>query len=199
MYNVEILKQGGIDVTKGLELLGDMEMYNSVLKEFLEEYYERIKKIQGLKESSDMENYAIEVHSLKSDSKYIGATKLAELAYNHEMASKAGDITSVNTHYNELIIEANRVITIVMDYFKSSAEPSTIVESPAAEEVTVISSDELNKVTQTILVADDSSIIRDFVKEIFNGKYDVLMASDGKEVINIINSNNNIHKLRHII
>lgn len=193
MYDVEILKKGGIEVDKGLELLGDMDMYNSILKEFLDGYYERIKKIQGLKETSDMANYAIEVHSLKSDSKYIGAMKLADLAYNHEMASKAGDLTSVNTHYNELIIEANRVITVIMEYFKSST--STSVEQSSQEEVTVISSDDLNKATQSILVADDSSIIRDFVKEIFNDKYDVLMASDGKEVINIVNSNDNITAL----
>ena len=39
-----------------------------------------------------MTNYAIEVHSLKSDSKYFGFTKLAELSYNHELKSKDNDI-----------------------------------------------------------------------------------------------------------
>ena len=43
-----------------------------------------------------MANYAILVHSLKSDSKYLGFTTLAELSYNHEMASKAGDAEFVN-------------------------------------------------------------------------------------------------------
>ena len=35
-----------------------------------------------------MSNYAILVHSLKSDAKYLGFTKLAELAYNHELKVK---------------------------------------------------------------------------------------------------------------
>lgn len=187
MYDLQILKNNGIEVDKGLELLGDMEMYNSILKEFLDGYYERMKKLQGYKEVSDMANYAIEVHSLKSDSKYLGITKLAELAYNHEMASKANDINSVNNHYNELVIEANRVISAIMEYFKNNN--GQVLND---KQGVVISNDELNKMNRTILVADDSSIIRDFVKEIFNNEYDVLMASDGKEVINIVESNNNI-------
>lgn len=35
-----------------------------------------------------MANYAIEVHALKSDSKYFGFTRLAELALDQEMKSK---------------------------------------------------------------------------------------------------------------
>ena len=42
-----------------------------------------------------MKNYAIFAHSLKSDAKYFGFTKLAELAYNHEMASKQENIDFV--------------------------------------------------------------------------------------------------------
>lgn len=192
MYDVEILKQAGIEVDKGLELLGDMEMYNSILKEFLDGYYERMKKIQGFKEANDMPNYAIEVHSLKSDSKYLGITKLAELAYNHEMSSKAGDSASVNNHYNELVIEANRVITEIIKYFKSS---NGAIESKPKEEVTVVTTEDMNKLNKSILVADDSSIIRDFVSEIFNKEYNILMASDGQEVINIVDSNDTISAL----
>ncbi len=191
MYDVEILKNGGIELDKGLELLGDMETYNSILKDFLDGYYERMKKIQSFKESSDMANYAIEVHSLKSDSKYIGAMRLADLAYNHEMSSKANDINSVNSHYNELVIEANRVITIIMEYFKSNNGENTTIK----EESTVVTNADMNKLNSSILVADDSSIIRDFVSEIFNKEYNILMASDGKEVINIVSSNDNIAAL----
>lgn len=200
MDNTMILKTNGIDVDKGLELLGDMDMYNSILKEFYDGYYNRMKKIESLKLSSDMTNYAIEVHSLKSDSKYLGFTKLAELAYNHEMASKAGDITSVNPHYNELVIEGNRVIKVVQEYFmKNSETPASSSETSTnvgvQEEVVMISQEDINNSTQAILVADDSVIIRDFVKEIFHDNYSVLMAKDGKEVINIVNSNSSIAAL----
>ena len=192
MYNVDILRNNGIEVEKGLELLGDMEMYNSILKEFYDGYYDRMKKIESYKLSSDMPNYAIEVHSLKSDSRYLGITNLADMAYNHEMASKANDVESVNNHYNELIIEGNRVITAIKEYFTQTAASIEFVAPPTVEEEPLSITADINTTKQTILVADDSSIIRDFVKEIFNDKYEVLMASDGKKVINIVNSNRNI-------
>ena len=40
MYNVDILKNNGIEVDKGLELLGDMDTYNSILKDYYNGYYE---------------------------------------------------------------------------------------------------------------------------------------------------------------
>ena len=192
MYNVDILRDNGIEVSKGLELLGDMEMYNTILKEFYDGYYDRMKKIEAYKLSSDMPNYAIEVHSLKSDSRYLGITNLADMAYNHEMASKAGDVGSVNNHYNELVIEGNRVITAIKEYFTQTAASEEFVVPPTVEEEPLSVTAEVTNTKQAILVADDSSIIRDFVKEIFHDKYEVLMASDGKEVINIVNSNKNI-------
>lgn len=195
MYNVDILKNNGIEVDKGLELLGDMDTYNSILKDYYNGYYERMKKIESYKMNVDMASYAIEVHSLKSDSRYLGITKLADLAYNHEMASKAGDITSVNNHYNELVIEGNRVVSVIKEYFTQTAASDFVAPPTVEEDVTMITNEEIGKSNQTILVADDSSIIRDFVKEIFHDQYDVIMASDGKEVINIINSNVNITAL----
>ena len=76
---------------------------------FMEEINERFGKIQTFKETSDMPNYAIEVHTLKSDSKYLGFNKLAEIAYNHEMKSKANDIEYVSANYNELVTETKKI------------------------------------------------------------------------------------------
>ena len=196
MDDVNILKNNQIDLDKGLELLGDIEMYNSILKEFYNGYYERMKKIESYKLSSDMPNYAIEVHALKSDSKYLGITKLADYAYMHEMASKANDTISVNKHYNELVIEGNRVITVIKKYFESTTSSDDLASNiPIVEEVSMITDKDIRNLQQTILVADDSSIIRDFIKEIFNDKYDVLMASNGQEVINIVKANSDITAL----
>ena len=38
-----------------------------------------------------MSDYAIEVHSLKSDCKYLGFMKLADISYQHELKSKEND------------------------------------------------------------------------------------------------------------
>lgn len=195
MKDKNFLIANGVAVDSGISLLGDINMYNQIMGEFQKSFNDRMANIKTYREMSDMANYAIEVHSLKSDSKYLGFTKLAELAYNHEMASKAGDITSVNNHYNELITEANRIISVVNSYLGSGVDSSNnppvvnINTSSSTDTVEVISPKEVNMATKAILVADDSSIIRDFVKEIFSDSYDVLMASNGQEVINIVSSN----------
>jgi len=66
----------------------------------------------------DMPNYAIAVHALKSDSKYFGFNKLAEMAYNHEMKSKANDEEYVNGNFEELEREFIRITMIVENYLK---------------------------------------------------------------------------------
>lgn len=116
MRDVTVLKNNGVDVEHGLELLGDMEMYDETLQDFLTESETRLPQILTYKEASDMPNYAILVHAMKSDSKYLGFTQLAELSYNHEMESKAGNTSYVNEHYEELMTEANRIIELVKQY-----------------------------------------------------------------------------------
>ena len=52
-----------------------------------------------------MENYAILVHAIKGDSKYLGFTKLAEMSLNHELKAKENDSQYVNDNYDLLINE----------------------------------------------------------------------------------------------
>ena len=114
--NINYLKQNGIDVDKGIELLGNEEMYNDILKDFILTIQERLMKLNDFFNKLDMANYAIEVHSLKSDSKYLGFNKLAELSYEHEVKSKANDIEYIKTHYKELLDEFTLIAEILKKY-----------------------------------------------------------------------------------
>jgi HPt (histidine-containing phosphotransfer) domain-containing protein len=91
-------------------------MYDETLDDFVLEMEERIPNIEKYKEESDMENYAILVHALKGDSKYLGFTKLADLAYNHQIKSQEGNVDYVNEHYDELMNEVNRVMSVINEY-----------------------------------------------------------------------------------
>lgn len=180
MKDVSFLVENGIDVKGSLELFGDMDMYNETASDFLNSVSKKLADIKKYKEASDMPNYAILVHSLKSDSRYLGFTKLAELAYNHEMKSKANDITYVYNNYDELMREAHRIVNVVKEYMGMEVEEQ--------EEKPVIVKD------KTILVVDDSNIIRNFIKKIFNDTYEVIVANDGKEALDMIalNQSSNI-------
>lgn len=116
--DTNILTSNGVDINKGLELLGDMEMYNDTLRDFIAESETRIPAISQALATGDMENYGILTHAMKSDSKYLGFTKLAELSYNHEMASKGNDINYVNEHYDELMAEAEKIIELAKAYIE---------------------------------------------------------------------------------
>lgn len=181
MKDVNLLVNNGVDIEKALELFGDMEMYNQTLEVFLTETPKRIERIKQFKEISDMANYAIEVHALKSDCKYFGFSNLAEMAYRHEMESKKNNMFYVIDHYDELIKEANRIILLVQKYL-------------GKEEVSILENSNNNDVLlkdKTILVVDDSNVTRGFVQKIFSDQYNVLIAPDGREAINIISNNLN--------
>ena len=117
--DINIIKNNGIDVDSAIEILGDIDMYNETLKDFLDLSTDRLNNIEKYKNTNDLENYAIEVHAMKGDSKYLGFTKLAELSLNHQLKSEAGDMNYVNDNYEELINEAKRITKVCNDYLKS--------------------------------------------------------------------------------
>ena len=178
MKDVNILKNNGVNVEKSLELFGDINTYNETLETFLGEIDEKIANIKKYKEVADMANYAILVHSLKSDAKYFGFDKLAELSYQHELESKANNIYYVYDHFDELMNETYRILNIVRKYFG---------QEPIKQQTT----NQLVK-DKAILVVDDSNVISSFIKKIFNDIYDVIIAKDGNEALTMIQTNGRI-------
>ena len=114
--NKDYLIKNGVDIEKSLELLGDMEMYNMTINDFLEEVEEKWNNIINYKNINDMENYAIEVHSLKSDAKYLGFTKLADISYEHELKSKENNSEFVINNFDKLEKEYLKTLEIVKEY-----------------------------------------------------------------------------------
>ena len=116
-YNTkEYLESNDIDVNHGLELLGDMDMYNSIMEDFIHEMEERLPKLEEFKNNKDMPNYAIIVHAIKSDCKYLGIMKLADQNYEHELKSKDNDIDFVEKDYDNLINNINKYLDICKKY-----------------------------------------------------------------------------------
>ena len=183
MKSISFLESKGIDIPKSLELFGDEATYNDSVGEFLVGIHKKITELIKFMEAKDLQNYAITVHSMKSDAKYFGFTKLADLAYQHELKSKEGDLYYITTHINDLIGETNNSIVLLQEYMNGddSVDSSTTTETPTGEVYD----------KKTILVVDDSNIIRNFVKRIFSEKYNVGTATDGEEAINIIKANMN--------
>lgn len=183
MKDINFLKQHNVDIDNSLELFGDIDTYNETIKEFKIGLNSKLEQIAKNYQENDLANYAIFVHSLKSDCKYFGFLKLANIAYAHEMNSKSNNAKWVKEHYEELITEANHVREIVCDYLEESEAPD---------------SDSLTK-GNIILVADDSEVVRAFVKKIFNDVYEIASAKNGEETIKIIQKHSNDDLIKAIL
>lgn len=178
MKDVNILTNNGINVSKSLELFGDMKTYDEMLKEFLAEVGNKFSEAKMYKESGDMANYAIIVHSLKSDFRYFGIDSVADMFYEHELAGKKNDMSFVTANFDKLMTEAHRMVDVLTLYMNGS---ETLASAIATE---------IDESKETIIVVDDSTIVRNFIERIFKDKYNIRLSSDGKEAIDIIASSN---------
>ena len=118
IYDESYLKNNGIDYNKGIELLGSLDTYKDTLSDWFDECYQKFENIKKFKINHDMPNYAIATHALKSDSKYFGFTKLAELSYKHEIKSKENDESYINNNFTEFEKEFLRITSIIKKYLK---------------------------------------------------------------------------------
>ena len=109
-------RENNIDIDRAIELLGDIETYNETLKDFTSKLSERFIKLQNYIKESNMSDYAVAVHGLKSDCKYLGFTTFANVAYEHEMKSKDNDANFIANHFQDLVSEKNKILTIIEPY-----------------------------------------------------------------------------------
>lgn len=93
----------GISVKNGMvHAKGDGEMYLELVGMFLREK-EKQETMRQFVSAKNMKDYGIRVHGLKGNARTLGADALADMAYEHEMKSKAGDSAYVETHWEELL------------------------------------------------------------------------------------------------
>ena len=239
MKDVNLLTSNGVNVEESLELFGDMEMYDETLNDFLDMVDEKLAKLENFKVASDMPNYAIEVHSLKSDARYLGFAKLADVAYQSELKSKAGDQLFVMDNHPIVISEAKKMIVLAKKYLGKPVSPEeeaaanapapTPVAAPTPAPVAApapmpgvapapmpgvapapmpgVAPAPMPGVApapmpaqpampqvpgiDTILVVDDSNLVANFIKKIFDNRYHVHIASDGAKAIEFLNNSGN--------
>ncbi len=113
---MDYLRENGIDIDSSIEILGDIEMVDELLGDFLVEMDERIPLMKEYLDNKDMENYAIIVHSIKSDSKYLGFNVLADMALEHQLKSQDNDIDFIENNFDKLLEEINRILEVVHTY-----------------------------------------------------------------------------------
>jgi len=115
-YDLDYLRSKGIDVDKGLSLLGDEETYREMMTTFLQEIDQKIEKMKNFMSDENTKEYAVLAHGVKSDAKYFGFTELADIAYQHELKGKDNNIDFITKHWDEFEQEINRIKEIIHPY-----------------------------------------------------------------------------------
>ena len=93
----------GISIRQGVTYAGgSMDVYLDLMEMFFREQADREKKIGALLAEEKMEDYSVLVHALKSNARMLGADGLADIAFEHEKASKDGQLAYVREHWDEL-------------------------------------------------------------------------------------------------
>ena len=106
-----------ISIRNGLSLVkGDMEMYLDIVELFLRDR-KRQDTMQQFIAEQNIEDYAIFVHGLKGTARALGADKLADIAYEHEMKGKDGEIEYVKTHWDELIAAWDNALNGLQEFY----------------------------------------------------------------------------------
>jgi HPt (histidine-containing phosphotransfer) domain-containing protein len=100
----DLLNRAGVDTGVGMDYCQqDEEIYRMVLDAYAEDANERTSFLKDCHDRKDWDNYAVNIHSIKSSSKTIGAVELAELAAELEKASKEKDEETIERGHDRAI------------------------------------------------------------------------------------------------
>lgn len=102
----DIVREGGeLECEEAARLLGGIDLYAKVFREFSDTASYRAERIEQLLSAGDIHNFTIEVHALKSSARMIGAMSLSEHAKTLEECGKNGEIGIIFTGAVELLSE----------------------------------------------------------------------------------------------
>ncbi|MCI6990492.1 MAG: response regulator [Clostridiales bacterium] len=97
----------GIDVARGMSYCGTGKAYRKTLFLFREQIPCRLGRIRLAWEEGRWEDYVIEVHSLKSAARWIGAMDLGDQAEALEMAGREKDLAKIADNTSDLLEECD--------------------------------------------------------------------------------------------
>ncbi|MDE7133005.1 MAG: response regulator [Lachnospiraceae bacterium] len=134
--NPMLWQMNGIDVVVGMKYSGDdANLYRDVLSDYMDTIEEKADLIKKAVEERDIETYTIEVHSLKSTSKAIGALELSELAKDLEECGKNKEWEPIISRTPALLFLYRELYDVIMPYRSIEEEEEHEKEAPDDREL----------------------------------------------------------------
>ena len=158
----DVYLKEGVSVKNGLQhAQGSMDTYLELVRLFIKDKKKMIQLEQYLSDHN-MKSYAIQVHALKGNARTLGAEKLADIAYEHEMQSKADREDYIKEHWAVLQQAWENALEIFEAiYEKYACEPAE-VEGAQEGNVMELPQERLDEMAELI----DAFQTEDAVKQI---------------------------------
>ncbi len=144
------LKIADLDTSAALHLLGSEELYWKVLADYYSVIEKKATLIKQYEENENWQDYTVEVHSLKSASKQIGATSLSNKALVLEEAGNllrnaetspdliASESAFVHIHTQEMLDEYLHYLKLLAPYMDLSEQSEEDKTETTSENLTTI-------------------------------------------------------------
>ncbi len=113
---------GDLDTHAAVKLLGSVSLYRKLLEDYLKSIPSRAASIQKALDSSDWPAYTVEVHTLKSLSKQIGAAELGIMASELEKAGNDRN-TAFLREYTEPMLSKYRQYETLLERALHNGQP----------------------------------------------------------------------------
>jgi len=111
-----ILRENNLNIQGGISYCGDESRYLATIQRYYRLYDSNCSKIKKALEEENLVEFTTLVHSLKSNSKMIGADKLAQLAAQVEATGKEGNIALIDDNLPILLEKYERLSHVLKPY-----------------------------------------------------------------------------------
>ena len=116
MLDMTKLAALGLDTEEGLAYCADdPEFYEEMLSDYVTEGEKRMDAMRRAFSARDWADYRIQVHSVKSTSRMIGAAELSEKALALENAAKASDESAIESSHDAFLDEYGALVHALRD------------------------------------------------------------------------------------
>lgn len=169
---LKLLSEIGLNTAEGIEYTGGVEKYISAVRRYHSNHDKMRSAVDEAFIMGNMGEYAIKVHSLKSNSRMIGADVLAGRFEKLELAAREGDRDYVNSNTREVMLLYGNLI----EHLAPIGLPK---ESPVASQIDIESAKSL--IDELIEALDDFDDER--AKELAKKLYGYSFKNDQKSAL----------------
>ena len=152
MYDVNVLKNCGINVTKCLEILGSIDLYNETIKDFMDNISSKVENMTTNINNNQLNEYSIDLLSLKSEARYLGFDELSKVIADIESFTIKKDLESVKANHPGLIKQANAYLGVARLYLGVATPQDVEASSSLVQNGTSISTDNINPISTNMSV-----------------------------------------------